>query len=54
MVGRSTAKYDDDYGGALYVGGDEGMELKELTPVQNRVARNLARRFFNKILRATS
>jgi hypothetical protein len=47
-------EYDDDYGGALDADGDEGLKLKELKPVQKRVARNLARSFFNKILRATS
>ncbi|UUZ66327.1 hypothetical protein LP417_35535 (plasmid) [Polaromonas sp. P1-6] len=42
-------EYDDDFGGALYVDGDEGMELMPLDPGQDLKARELAHLFFNKI-----
>lgn len=46
---RDGQEYDDDFGGALYVAGDEGLRLTPLNPVQDREARKLARAIFNRI-----
>lgn len=42
-------EYDDDYGGAMYVAGDEGVSLTPLSPEQDLEARKLAREIYNMI-----
>lgn len=42
-------EYDDDFGGAAFVDGDEGMELLPLETEQDRNARRLARLFVSKV-----
>lgn len=46
---RAGQQYDDDFGGALYVDGDEGLPLIPLDTVQARAAKKLAREIFRKI-----
>lgn len=46
--------YDDDFGGPLYVAGDEGMDLTPLEPKQDQEAQELAQVFFEKIHLSTS
>lgn len=41
--------YDDDFGGSMYVAGDEGMDLTPLEPKQDHQAHELAQAFFKKI-----
>lgn len=40
--------YDSDFGGALYVGGDEALELPEISPAEHREAKALAREIFDR------
>lgn len=47
-------EYDDDFGGPLYVAGDEGMDLTPLEPKQDQEAQELAQVFFEKIHLPTS
>lgn len=47
-------EYDDDFGGPLYVAGDEGMDLTPLEQKQDRHAQKLAQVFLEKIHRHTS
>lgn len=47
-------EYDDDFGGPLYVAGDEGLDLTPLEPKQDRFAQELAQAFFEKIHLPTS
>lgn len=42
-------EYDDDFGGAVYVDGDGGLELAPLNPVQDRIAQELAHVIYNRI-----
>ena len=42
-------EYDDDFGGALYVSGNEGLGLAPLSPGRDRKARKLALAIFEKI-----
>lgn len=40
--------YDDDYGGAMYVDGDEGLKLPAISEAQNKEAKKLAAAFFRE------
>lgn len=42
-------EYDDDFGGAMYVDGDEGMKLVPLETGRDHNARELARLFVSKV-----
>ena len=39
--------YDSDFGGALYVDGDEALELPEISRAEHREAKALAREIFD-------
>lgn len=41
--GRADQFYDSDFGGPLYVDGDEGLSLPALSRVEHRAARDKAR-----------
>jgi hypothetical protein len=45
--------YDDDFGGPLYVDGDEGVKLKPLGDEEKREARKLADAIFRRIQQPT-
>ncbi len=47
---RADEEYDDDFGGPLYVAGDEGLSLAPLDPARDREAHDLARAIFERIL----
>ncbi|RMR62259.1 hypothetical protein [Pseudomonas cichorii] len=42
-------EYDDDYGGSLYVDGDEGLDVAPLTPDQDALARHTASALFDQM-----
>jgi len=46
---QSGEPYDDDFGGPLYLAGDEGLGLKPLDEVDDRKARELAHAIFARI-----
>ena len=41
--------YDDDVGGPMFVGGEQGIELRPLNIEQDTIARQLAQKIFDKI-----
>ncbi len=49
---QSGEPYDDDFGGPMYLSGDEGLSLKPLDAVDDREARELAHAIFARILQS--
>ena len=46
---RADEEYDDDFGGPVYVAGDEGLSLPALDAIRSHMAQELARAIFEKI-----
>ncbi|WP_213959585.1 hypothetical protein [Variovorax sp. dw_954] len=52
VQGRRSADeqfYDSDFGGAMYVDGDDGLELPEISRAEHQEARALAREIFSHV-----